>query len=69
MDKRGISMRTLSSYRVENHTIRLFRGLPSSVALIDKRRQLEARRREVETINNIMKLFGDKHGNENQEEA
>lgn len=69
MDKRGISMRTLSSYRVENHTIRLFRGLPSSQALIEKRRQLDERRREVETINNIMKLFGDKHGNENQEEA
>lgn len=69
MDTRGISMRTLSAYRVENHTIRLFRGLPSSEALIEKRRQLDARRREVETINNIMKLFGDKHGNDNEEEA
>lgn len=69
MDTRGVSMRTLSAYRVENHTIKLFRGLPSSVALIEKRRQLDARRREVETINNIMKLFGDKHGNDNEEEA
>lgn len=66
MDTRGVSMRTLSAYRVENHTIRLFRGLPSSQALIERRRQLDERRREVETINNIMKLFGDHN---EQEEA
>lgn len=69
MDKRGISMRTLSAYRVENHTIRLFRGLPSSQALIEKRRQLDERRREVETINKIMKLFGDHNEQEQQDEA
>lgn len=52
-------MRTLAAYRVENNTTKLFRGLPPSRTLIEKRRQLDERRREVETINKIMKLFGD----------
>lgn len=66
MDTRGISMQTLAAYRVENNTTRLFRGLPPSQALIERRRQLDERRREVETINKIMKLFGDQN---EQEEA